>query len=72
MRSVIDVGMMFYGRGNSDVFYKLPEASEPLIVLVFWLLHMIAFFTASSALLIRFGDDFPGTSPTIRGVCWYT
>lgn len=58
MRSVIDVGMMFYGRGNSEVLYNLPEAENPIVVLGFWLLHMIAFFTASSALLIRFGADF--------------
>ena len=58
MMSVIDVGTMFYGRGNSAVFYKLPEAENPIVVLGFWLLHTIAFFTASSALLIRFGDDF--------------
>lgn len=58
MRSVVDVGMMFYGRGNSEAFYNLPESKNPSIVLIFWLLHMIAFFTTSSALLIRFGDDF--------------
>ena len=58
MRSVVDVGMMFYGRGNSEVLYTLPESKNPLFVLGFWLMHMFAFFTASSALLIRFGDDF--------------
>lgn len=58
MRSVIDVGMMFYGRSNSDVFYNLPESGNPAFVMGFWLLHMVAFFTAASALLIRFGDDF--------------
>ena len=58
MRSVIDVGTMFYGRVNSDVFYNLPESRNPGMVLGFWFLHMTAFFTASSALLIRFGDDF--------------
>lgn len=57
MRSFIDVGMMFYGRGNADVFYSLPESKYPLAVLVFWLLHVIVFLTAASALLIRFGDD---------------
>lgn len=58
MRSVVDVGMMFYGRGNSSVFYNLQEAEDPRFVFGFWLLHTIAFFTASSALLIRFGEDF--------------
>ena len=58
MRSVVDVGTMFSGRGNSAVFYSLPESKSPLLVFGFWLLHMIAFFTASGALLIRFGDDF--------------
>lgn len=58
MRSVVDVGTMFYGRGNSEAFYTLPESKDPMMVLGFWLLHMCAFFTASSALLIRFGDDF--------------
>ena len=58
MQSVMDVGMMFYGRANSDVFYQLSEAKEPLYVMGFWLLHVTAFFTAASALLIRFGNDF--------------
>lgn len=58
MMSVIDVGTMFYGRGNSALFYRLSEAENPIVVLGFWLLHTLAFFTASSALLIRFGDDF--------------
>ena len=57
MRAVIDVGMMFYGRSNTDVFYSLPAAKEPLIVLLFWIIHIIAFYTAASALLIRFGND---------------
>ena len=58
MRSAMDVGMMFYGRSNSEVFYSLPESGNPLFVLGFWLLHTIAFFAASSALIIRFGDNF--------------
>lgn len=55
--SVIDVGWMFYGRGNSDVFFRLPEAQYPWAVFGFWLLHIIAFLTAVSAMLIRFGDN---------------
>ena len=57
MRSVIDVGMMFYGRDNSRVFYNLPISKNPLAVLLFWLIHVIAFYTAASALLIHFGND---------------
>lgn len=55
--SVMDVGWMFYGRGNAGVFFKLQEAKDPLFVFVFWLLHIVAFLTAVSALLIRFGDN---------------
>ena len=55
--SVMDVGLMFYGRGNSSVFYSLPESKNPLFVLVYWLIHMIAFYTVASALLVRFGND---------------
>ena len=58
MRTVIDVGMMFSGRANSEVFYSLPESKHPFFVFLFWVLHTIAFFTTSSALLIRFGGDF--------------
>lgn len=57
MRSVMDVGWMFYGRGNADVFFSLPEAKYPWAVFLFWLLHIVAFFTVVSALLTRFGDD---------------
>ena len=57
MRSVIDVGMMFYGRDNSYVFYSLPISRNPIAVMLFWLIHLIAFYTAASALLIRFGND---------------
>ncbi len=57
MRAVIDVGMMFYGRVNTDVFYDLPEAEKPLFVLLFWMIHIIAVYTTASALLIRFGND---------------
>ncbi|MBR0168302.1 MAG: hypothetical protein IJQ08_06490, partial [Synergistaceae bacterium] len=56
MRSVIDVGMMFYGRANSDIFYKLPESENPYFVFGFWLLHLITFYTMATALLIRFGN----------------
>ena len=45
----IDVGMMFYGRNNSEVFYSLPESEDPRYVFG---------FTASSALIILFGDNF--------------
>ena len=55
--SVMDVGGMFYGRCNANVFFSLPEAKYPLLVLVFWLLHIISFLTAVSALLIRFGNN---------------
>lgn len=55
--SIMDVGWMFYGRGNASVFFILPEAKDPLFVFVFWFLHIVAFFTAVSALLIRFGDN---------------
>ena len=56
--SVMDVGMMFSGRGNSEVFYNLKISEYPLAVMLFWLIHMIAFYTSASALLIRFGSDF--------------
>lgn len=58
IRAAIDVGTMFYGHGNTEAFYSLPEAKNPAAVFGFWAFHMIAFFTASGALLIRFGDDF--------------
>ena len=57
VKSVIDVGIMFYGRDNSSIFYALPESKRPLPVFLFWLIHLIAFYTAASALLIRFGND---------------
>ncbi|MBR1657148.1 MAG: hypothetical protein IJ697_01610 [Synergistaceae bacterium] len=57
MRSVIDVGMMFYGRADSDAFYKLDEAKDPLYVCLFWLINVVSFCTAASALLIHFGND---------------
>ena len=57
MSSVMDVGMMFYGRGNSDVFYNLPESKNPIVVSIFWIFSVLAFYTAASALLIRFGND---------------
>ncbi len=55
--SVIDVGMMFYGRCNTDLFYKMPFSANPAAVLVFWLIHLVAFYTTATALLIRFGND---------------
>ena len=57
MVSVMDVGMMFSGRGNSTVFYNLPVSRNPAAVLLFWVIHLVAFYTAASALLIRFGND---------------
>lgn len=57
VRSVIDVGTMFYGRANTEVFYSLPASKNPVFVLIFWLVYMIAFYTTASALLIRFGND---------------
>ena len=57
IRSVIDVGTMFYGRSNTEVFYSLPEAKNPLAVFLFWLIHLVAFYVAATALLIRFGHD---------------
>ena len=57
MRSIIDVGRMFCGYCNSDVFYKLPEAESPLYVLSFWLVQLIVFYTTATALIIRFGND---------------
>ena len=57
MRSVIDVGFMFYGRGNTEVFYALPISQYPIAVAIFWLMQMLAFFTTATALLIRFGND---------------
>lgn len=55
--SVMDVGWMFYGRGNADIFFRLPIAKDPLYALVFWVLHFVAFLTFLSALFIRFGDS---------------
>ena len=57
LRSVIDVGTMFYGRANTDVFYSLDISKNPLCVLFFWLVYVIVFYTAASALLLRFGND---------------
>ena len=57
MRAVIDVGMMFYGRGNTDLFESLPVSKEPAYVFGFWLIHVIAFGTTASALLIYFGSE---------------
>ena len=58
VRSVADVCMMFYGRINSDVFFNLDTLSHnPLAVLVFWIIHLVALFTTAAALLIRFGSS---------------
>ena len=57
MRALIDVGAMFSGRYNSEVFNKLPEAEIPFYVLLFWLINLLTFYTTASALLIRFGKD---------------
>lgn len=57
VRSVIDVGLMFYGRGDNSTFYSMPESKNPAAVFLFWLIQLIAFYTAASALLIRFGKD---------------
>ena len=57
LRSVIDVGTMFYGRANTEVFYSLPVAKNQIIVFLFWLMYVTIFYTAASALLIRFGKD---------------
>ena len=57
VRSTIDVGRMFCGHCNTEVFYKLPIANEPLYVFLFWLVQLIVFYTTATALLIRFGND---------------
>lgn len=57
VKSVIEVGMMFYGRGNNSIFYSMPESKNPLAVFLFWLIQLVAFYTAASALIIRFGSD---------------
>ena len=57
VKSVIEVGMMFYGRGNNSIFYSMPESKSPLAVFLFWLIQLIAFYTAASALIIRFGSE---------------
>lgn len=57
MKSIMDVGMMICGRCNTDLFYKLPEAKYPLVVLSFWMVQLIVFFMTATALLIRFGSD---------------
>lgn len=57
LRSVIDVGTMFYGRANTDVFYSLPAAQEPFYILMFWFIYTTIFYITASALLICFGHD---------------
>lgn len=57
MKAVIDVGMMFYGHGNSTLFYSLPISKNPAWVFFFSLLHLAAFGITASALLIYFGNE---------------
>lgn len=57
LRSIIDVGRMFYGYPNTDVFYATTAAQNPWLVLLFWLMYATIFYTVASALLIRFGND---------------
>lgn len=57
IRSVVDVGMMFSGRPNGDAFYSLPISRSPAAVFIFWLIHLIAFYTTATALIARFGND---------------
>ena len=57
VRALLDVGTMFYGRGNTDVL-NLHEFQNPFFILMFWLFQVIAFLTTASALLIRYGNDF--------------
>ena len=58
MMSLIDVGTMFYGRANSEVFYNLPLSHNEWFVFIFWFVHVLAFFMAAGAVLIKFGDKF--------------
>ena len=57
MRSIVDVGRMFCGYCNSEMFYKLPESGETLYVLMFWFVQLLVFYTTATALLIRVGND---------------
>ncbi|MBQ6112498.1 MAG: hypothetical protein IJL01_08920, partial [Synergistaceae bacterium] len=57
VRSVVDVGMMFSGRINSEVFFNLDISHNPFAVFLFWIVHLVAFFTTAATLLIRFGND---------------
>lgn len=57
LRSIIDVGRMFYGYPNTEVFYATTAAQNPWFVLLFWLMYATIFYTVASALLIRFGND---------------
>ena len=56
-KSVLDVGRMFSGYPNGDAFYSLPISRNPVAVLVFWLINLIAFYTTATALIARFGND---------------
>ncbi len=49
--------MMFIGRDNSYLFYNLPLSQNPFIVCLFWLIHLMAFYTSATAILIVFGND---------------
>ena len=57
LRSVIDVGNMFSGRANTDLFYRLDISKNPVCVILFWTVYVITFYTTASALLLRFGND---------------
>ena len=57
LRSVIDVGRMFSGYPNTDVFYATPAAQNQWLVLLFWIMYATIFYTVASALLIRFGNN---------------
>ena len=57
IRALMDVGAMFYGRCNTELLYRIPEAKIPFVVFSFWLINLLTFYTTASALLIRFGKD---------------
>ena len=57
MTSIMDVFMMFYGRGSSEAFYSFKLAEYPLAVVLFCLIQFVTLYTAAGALFIRFGND---------------
>lgn len=57
VRSIMDVGKMFGGHFNTDVFYKLPIADKPACVLAFWFVMFTAFYMTATTLLVRFGNN---------------